>query len=166
MKFDIEFIKKVVEDHIYSTVNYHATIEEFQLVRVCIVGSHARGNATPGCDIDVAIEYTGTLREDDVFNSLMENKLYLDDTLIDFIPYHLDKGNRINEECIELWPEKPITFEPEKMKKLVEKDLYLSFVFKDLSRRNPHLVETEVLKILFNGEVLDDFAMQEEYRSI
>lgn len=47
-------------------------------------------------------------------------------------------------------------FNAEAMKHLVDKDGYLSFVFRDLARRNPNLTDAELLEIIYNSNVIED----------
>lgn len=56
-------------------------------------------------------------------------------------------------------------FSIKKMIRLAEKDLYVKFLFNDLQARNSHLPESEIWKIVFNGTVLDDSAMEILYES-
>lgn len=49
-------------------------------------------------DLDIALQYKGDIREDDVFNELMDEPLYLYDIKVDFIPYREEKGNYITLE--------------------------------------------------------------------
>lgn len=69
---------------------------EFRLKMICIVGSRLKGTHKEDSDLDIAISYTGSLREDDCFNLLLEEPLYCDGMKIDFIPYSKDKGNDID----------------------------------------------------------------------
>lgn len=54
-----------------------------------------------------------------------------------------------------------IIYDEEKMKRLVKKDCYLTFVYRDM--RNRHHSSKEALRLLFNSNVLDDSAMANEY---
>ncbi|MCM3707334.1 hypothetical protein M3205_16610 [Cytobacillus firmus] len=56
-----------------------------------------------------------------------------------------------------------IVFMEEQMKKLVAKDALLKLVYKDMTINRNHSCE-DALKIIFNGYVLDDPIMEEEYR--
>lgn len=55
------------------------------------------------------------------------------------------------------------TFNASAMRKLVETDHYLNFVFKDLSKRNPNMKKEDVLEIVFNSNVLEDSELLFEY---
>lgn len=54
-------------------------------------------------------------------------------------------------------------FDLEKMRKLTNKDRLLSLVFKDLMSRKGFKDEKEVYQIIFNGYVLNDSIMEDEY---
>lgn len=51
-----------------------------------IHGSRGRGTARPDSDLDVVVEYEGTLREDDAFNFLNEDPLIYDGIKVDVNP--------------------------------------------------------------------------------
>ena len=144
---------------------------EFSMTKMCIVGSRVVGNHNPDSDLDIALAYTGTLKEDDCFNILMAEPLRFKGIKIDFIPYSENKGNHIDldkphfflfdieiaEEAIEL------EFDVDKMMRLVEMDALLKFTFKNLNKKMP---KEDVLQILFNSYVLDDSAMELEYMKL
>ena len=46
-------------------------------------------------------------------------------------------------------------FDQKRMKKLVARDGYLKFVYRDYKSRNPKASEEHILKILFNANVAD-----------
>ncbi|TFI47153.1 hypothetical protein E4O93_14190 [Diaphorobacter sp. DS2] len=54
-------------------------------------------------------------------------------------------------------------FDLEKMMKLTNKDRLLSMVFGDLMSRKGFKDESDVYQIIFNGYVLNDPFMEEEY---
>lgn len=141
---------------------------EFSMTKMCIVGSRVVGSQNSDSDLDIALAYTGKLKEDVCFNILMAEPLRFKGIKIDFIPFSEGKGNHINldlphfclfdietvEESIEL------EFDAAKMMRLVEKDALLKFTFNDLNKKMP---KEDVLQILFNGYVLDDSVMELEY---
>ncbi|QJI52305.1 hypothetical protein [Psychrobacillus phage Perkons] len=45
-------------------------------------------------------------------------------------------------------------FEVEKMETLIQSDKYLSFIFKDLSARNPMVEPISIIEIIYNSEVI------------
>lgn len=54
-------------------------------------------------------------------------------------------------------------FDLERMMKLTNKDRLLSMVFRDLMSRKGFKDESDVYQIIFNGYVLNDPIMEEEY---
>lgn len=52
------------------------------------------------------------------------------------------------------------------MERLVKQDPYLSFVFKDLRRRNPHIPPSELLLAIFNANVVGDSIMMDRYMKV
>lgn len=160
-------IKSRVDNHIEERLGT-LTEGEFCLTNMCIVGSRLKGNHIDDSDLDIAIAYKGSLREDDCFNLLMEEPLFYKGINIDFIPYSEDKGHHIdlNDRHYSLYDHAAanefveLEFDAVKMLRLVEKDALLKFTFNDLSKRMP---KEDILQILFNGYVLDDSVMEFEY---
>lgn len=54
-------------------------------------------------------------------------------------------------------------FNVEKMEKFSKEDRMISFVFKDLSQRNPKLSKEEIWQVVFNSYVLEDSIMIDIY---
>lgn len=160
-------IKSRVNNHLENCLGtLHKS--QFQITNMCIVGSRLKGTHSPESDLDIAISYKGSLSEDDCFNMLMAEPPSYKGVKFDFIPYSEEIGNKIDleerfyslysqeadEEFIEL------DFHADKMMRLLEKDALLKFTFNDLSKKMP---KEEVLQVLFNGYVLDDTVMEQEY---
>lgn len=57
-----------------------------------------------------------------------------------------------------------VLYDEEKMKRFVDKDRYLSFVFNDLQMRNHS--KSDALLYIFNSNVLNDTAMEDEYNRL
>lgn len=55
-------------------------------------------------------------------------------------------------------------FNPKAMAKLVENDMYLSFVFVDLTNRNPNSSERDLLEIVYNANVAEDNVYSSSYQ--
>jgi hypothetical protein len=56
-----------------------------------------------------------------------------------------------------------VVFNIAAMKNLVETDMYLSFVKRDLNKRNPSISEDNILEIIFNSNVVDSFEYEIQY---
>lgn len=64
---------------------------------IALVGSRITGTHSPESDLDVAIEYAGEADEDIVFEILnVQSPLIIDDMKVDFIPYSINRGNKID----------------------------------------------------------------------
>lgn len=57
-------------------------------------------------------------------------------------------------------------FKVEKMEKFSKEDRMISFVFKDLSQRNPKLSKKEIWQVVFNSYVLEDSIMIDIYDNL
>lgn len=160
-------ILESVNNHLENFNNTLDSSGQFQPTMICIVGSRLTGTHTDESDLDIAIAYKGSLREDDCLNGLMDEPLFIEDIKVDFIPYSEEKGNGIdlvNRHYILFMEDEEseeIVYDEEKMKRLVEKDGYLAFVYRDM--RNRHHSSKEALRLLFNSNVLDDSLMAAEY---
>lgn len=55
-----------------------------------------------------------------------------------------------------------LTYQADVMKKMVQQDRYLSFVYNDLIKRNHG--ESEVLEILFHSNIIGDSIMEASYQ--
>ena len=66
--------------------------EDIDVVDVKLHGSRVRGDSRDDSDIDVVVEYSGDVREDDLFNELNRNPLMFEGVRIDVNPICADKG--------------------------------------------------------------------------
>lgn len=64
---------------------------DFSVQVVRIFGSRVSGKSRNTSDLDIKIRYTGTVREDDLFNALNEinTRLYIEEIRLDFYPEKL-----------------------------------------------------------------------------
>ena len=58
-----------------------------------IIGSYTRGENTPESDLDVLVQYSGDLRDDDFFNIILEEDLSLCGVKIDINPINSAKDS-------------------------------------------------------------------------
>jgi len=160
-------IKSRVDNHIENCLG-RLNHSEFVMTKMCVVGSRLKGTHRPDSDLDIALAYKGSLSEDDCFNMLMAEPLSYKGVKFDFIPYSEEIGNKIylEERYYSLYSQEDdeefnaLEFLADKMMRLVEKDALLKFTFNDLSKKMP---KEEVLQVLFNGYVLDDSVMEQQY---
>lgn len=77
---------------------------DFEITKLCLVGSRIKGTERTDSDLDVAFQYKGKYREDPMCDTLNMHPLYIDDFRVDFIPYSEFKRNLVdtNSPLIEL----------------------------------------------------------------
>lgn len=83
--------------------------KEFAVVDACLYGSRISGKFDDASDLDVLIEYEGTAREDDVFNELHMEDMFVDGLLIDVNPIKEEKSGDIRSylsRCDSGWKER------------------------------------------------------------
>ncbi len=86
-----------IEIHNFISQEVNFVDDDFEITKICIVGSRMKGTERVDSDLDVAFQYKGKYREDSLCDTLNEVPLYIDDLQVDFIPYSERKGNRIDE---------------------------------------------------------------------
>jgi len=62
-----------------------------------IIGSRNRGDARADSDLDIVVEYSGDMREDDMFNILNEDPLEIEGIKVDINPITADKTGTLKE---------------------------------------------------------------------
>lgn len=66
--------------------------EDFRVKNITIIGSRSRGTAKKNSDLDVLVEYEGTMREDDAFNALHYDPIYIEDIPVDINPIRKEES--------------------------------------------------------------------------
>ena len=66
---------------------------DFSIQSIQLFGSRIYGKPKKNSDLDIKIKYTGTAREDDLFNALndRENRLNIENIKVDFYPEKIQK---------------------------------------------------------------------------
>ncbi len=85
-------IQEIILFHVQTLEeNFHFEDLDFSMQGVQFFGSRIFGTPRKKSDLDVKIEYTGTGREDDLFNTLNNKnvKLYIEGIKVDFSPERL-----------------------------------------------------------------------------
>lgn len=88
-------IRNVISSHIQNLKeNLHFEDLDFSIQNIHFFGSRIFGSSKKNSDLDVKIQYTGTAREDDLFNALnnKDDRLYIEDVEIDFYPEKLESS--------------------------------------------------------------------------
>ena len=78
--YDVNEIKNIVKDYIKYK------IEDIIIIDIQIYGSRTKEAARKDSDLDILLEYKGNIREDDLFNILNDDPLYIDDIKVDINP--------------------------------------------------------------------------------
>ncbi len=76
--------------------NYELEELDFAVSSISFFGSRLNGKPRTKSDLDVKLQYTGSAREDDIFNALNsdENRLFFDNIPVDFYPVRTSpRGN-------------------------------------------------------------------------
>jgi predicted nucleotidyltransferase len=72
--------------------------DDFQVTKICVVGSRITNSNRADSDVDVAFQYTGRYREDSMCDVLNMEPLVLDGIRVDFVPYAEYKGSSVDME--------------------------------------------------------------------
>ena len=79
-----EDIEKTVYAYVQSQIDEYGL--DAEIVDVVVAGSRCRGIEKENSDLDVVVEYTGSTREDDLFNMLHEDSIYIVGIQVDINP--------------------------------------------------------------------------------
>lgn len=79
-----EDIEKTVYAYVQSQIDEYGL--DVKIVDVVVAGSRCRGMEQDNSDLDVVVEYTGSTREDDLFNMLHEDSIYIAGIQVDINP--------------------------------------------------------------------------------
>lgn len=82
---DIEKIARNEIRHIVYEIEYLSS-SEFNIVDVILAGSRSRGLERKRSDIDIVVEYTGSMREDDAFDMFARRRIYIGGHQVDINP--------------------------------------------------------------------------------
>jgi predicted nucleotidyltransferase len=83
----VEMINDFIIDKIWDSGH---SADDIKLNDIRLHGSRLRGQAKLYSDLDAVVEYDGDIREDDFFNILNDDPLYIDDVRIDINPIKED----------------------------------------------------------------------------
>lgn len=104
----IENITGYISDDIRNILkNYDVSEEEFNFEDIRIYGSYSTGKNNENSDIDVLVQYSGSMREDDAFNMFHDEGLVLTDkngreVEIDINPINAEQSGTIDEKLVQM----------------------------------------------------------------
>lgn len=85
--YSYQEICDMVLDHIHSALEDNGySAEDLDVIEIQLHGSRLRGTARPDSDLDAVVEYSGDFREDDLFDLLNEDPLFIEDVQVDINP--------------------------------------------------------------------------------
>ena len=93
----LDHINTALEDNGYSA-------EDLDIIEIQLHGSRLRGTARPDSDLDAVVEYSGDFREDDLFDLLNEDPLFIEDVQVDINPItgsmssYMNKSNAYDKQ--------------------------------------------------------------------
>lgn len=82
--FSYERICQLVLSHIFNCIKKYDM--DCMPIALAIHGSRGRHASCPTSDLDIVFEYSGTEREDDCFNCINENPLFIEGIEVDINP--------------------------------------------------------------------------------
>jgi len=87
-------IIKLIYDFIIDTlINNGYSSNSITIKDIQLHGSRLRGQAKKDSDLDAVVEYKGNIREDDLFNMLHDDTLYIEDIEVDINPINSEETN-------------------------------------------------------------------------
>ena len=102
-------IKDITRDYIQEKLEEN-NLYDVEINDLEINGSRNRGTAKENSDLDIVVEYTGDIREDDLFNILNEDPMYIDGVQVDINPINeydtgtlkdfMERSNKYDEEVL------------------------------------------------------------------
>ena len=168
-----EDIEKTVYAYVRSQIDEYGL--DAEIVDVVVSGSRCRGIEKENSDLDVVVEYTGSTREDDLFNMLHEDSIYIAGIQVDINPitegrtgtletylpevetYLQEKAQQeqINNQLVTQGRENALEQQPEKEKMIEEKTL------SELEKEP--VVEPETVHITFTVAECGEFHTMGEF---
>lgn len=168
-----EDIEKTVYAYVQSQIDEYGL--DAEIVDVVVAGSRCRGIEKENSDLDVVVEYTGSTREDDLFNMLHEDSIYIAGIQVDINPitegrtgtletylpevetYLQEKAQQeqINNQLVTQGRENALEQQPEKEKMIEEKTL------SELEKEP--VVEPETVHITFTVAECGEFHTMGEF---
>lgn len=90
-EYSYDEVVKIINDFIIDRVwDSEHSADDIKLNDIRLHGSRLRNQARDNSDLDAVVEYDGDIREDDFFNILNDDPLYIDDVRVDINPIKED----------------------------------------------------------------------------
>ena len=142
-------IEKTVYAYVQSQIDEYGL--DAQIVDVVVSGSRCRGIEQENSDLDVVVEYTGSTREDDLFNMLHEDSIYIAGIQVDINPITESRTGTLE------------TYLPEVETYLAEKQaMQKASVVKAIQKKTVTLTVAECGEFHSLGELHENIASVEE----
>ncbi len=173
-----EDIEKTVYAYVQSQIDEYGL--DAEIVDVVVSGSRCRGIEKENSDLDVVVEYTGSTREDDLFNMLHEDSIYIAGIQVDINPitegrtgtletylpevetYLQEKAQQeqINNQLVTQGRENALEQQPEK-EKITEENAIPEKEISELEKEP--VIEPETVHITFTVAECGEFHNMGEY---
>lgn len=96
--YSYEEIVDLVRDFINDKLEDNGYLSDNIIVKdIKLYGSRLRGQSRDGSDLDAVIQYEGDIREDDFFDILNDDPMYIDNVVVDINPIKEDMGDYMNK---------------------------------------------------------------------
>lgn len=95
MNNNVKTIQSIVTNHFRDMIIDYD--QDIKIKNIKVIGSRVNGNSHEGSDLDILIEYSGDVKEYQLFNTLNDEKLVIDDIEIDINPIRKEESGSIAE---------------------------------------------------------------------
>lgn len=86
--YSYEDVISIIKDYIMDIIEQEGL--DIEIEDIQLHGSRLRSQAKDNSDLDAVVQYTGSIREDDLFNLLNESPCVIDDITVDINPIKED----------------------------------------------------------------------------
>lgn len=95
MEYTKKELKSIIQNEIIDRLKDYDI--DINLISLELYGSRNRGTSGETSDLDIALEYEGDIREDDLFNILNENPMVIDGIRVDINPITAEKTGTMDQ---------------------------------------------------------------------
>ncbi len=93
-------VEENIRNHVKAVMDAYEI--EGELTDIIVVGSRCRGIERENSDLDILVCYKGKEREDDFYNLLNENAVYINQVKVDFNPHNFEDDSALAEYLTEM----------------------------------------------------------------